>query len=194
MPATLMARRPRWAARSTQRHIDPAPAEPGLYRTVTGAEAISLGPRRRRAACRARRCSSAAIRSRLPRAILHHLSRLKEYGVTTFQAEDEIAAIGSAIGASFAGALGVTSSSGPGNRAQDRGDGPRDHDRASAGHRQLAARRALDRPSDQDRAVRPLPGGLWPQRRRADAGDRRPLAGRRVRLRDRGGAGSRSST
>jgi 2-oxoglutarate ferredoxin oxidoreductase subunit alpha len=47
-------------------------------------------------------------------AILHHLSRLKEYGVTTFQAEDEIAAIGAAIGASFAGSLGVTSSSGPG--------------------------------------------------------------------------------
>jgi 2-oxoglutarate ferredoxin oxidoreductase subunit alpha len=47
-------------------------------------------------------------------AILHHLSRLKEFGVTTFQAEDEIAAIGSAIGASYAGSLGVTSSSGPG--------------------------------------------------------------------------------
>src|SRR6202007_959184 len=47
-------------------------------------------------------------------AILHHLSRLKEYGVTTFQAEDEIAAIASAIGASYAGKLGVTSSSGPG--------------------------------------------------------------------------------
>ena len=47
-------------------------------------------------------------------AILHHLSRLKEFGVTTFQAEDEIAAIGSAIGAAYAGSLGVTSSSGPG--------------------------------------------------------------------------------
>ncbi|MDB5681026.1 MAG: 2-oxoglutarate ferredoxin oxidoreductase subunit alpha, partial [Sphingomonas bacterium] len=47
-------------------------------------------------------------------AILHHLSRLKEYRVTTFQAEDEIAAIASAIGASYAGQLGVTSSSGPG--------------------------------------------------------------------------------
>ena len=47
-------------------------------------------------------------------AILHHLSRLKEFGVTTFQAEDEIAAICSAIGASYGGALGVTSSSGPG--------------------------------------------------------------------------------
>ena len=60
------------------------------------------------------RCSSAAIRSRPASAILHHLSRLKEYGVTTFQAEDEIAAIAAAIGASFAGSLGVTSSSGPG--------------------------------------------------------------------------------
>ena len=47
-------------------------------------------------------------------AILHHLSRLKEYGITTFQAEDEIAAICAAIGASYAGQLGVTSSSGPG--------------------------------------------------------------------------------
>src|SRR5215213_6809553 len=96
-----------------QRHIDPAPAEPGLYRTVTGAEAISLG------------LVAGAKLAGLPMffggypitpasAILHHLSRLKEYGVTTFQAEDEIAAIGSAIGASYAGALGVTSSSGPG--------------------------------------------------------------------------------
>ena len=47
-------------------------------------------------------------------SILHSLAALKAYGVLTFQAEDEIAAICSAIGASFAGALGVTSSSGPG--------------------------------------------------------------------------------
>jgi 2-oxoglutarate ferredoxin oxidoreductase subunit alpha len=47
-------------------------------------------------------------------AILHHLARMKEFGVTTFQAEDEIAAICAAIGASYAGQLGVTSSSGPG--------------------------------------------------------------------------------
>ena len=96
-----------------QHHIAPAPAEPGLYRTVTGAEAISLG------------LVAGAQLAGLPMffggypitpasAILHHLSRLKEYRVTTFQAEDEIAAIGSAIGASFAGSLGVTSSSGPG--------------------------------------------------------------------------------
>ena len=95
------------------RHIDRAPAEPGLYRTVTGAEAISLG------------LVAGAKLAGLPMffggypitpasAILHHLSRLKQFGVTTFQAEDEIAAICSAIGASYAGSLGVTSSSGPG--------------------------------------------------------------------------------
>src|SRR4051794_29301728 len=96
-----------------QQHLSPAPAAPGLYRTVTGAEAISIG------------LVAGAQLAGLPMffggypitpasAILHHLSRLKEFGVTTFQAEDEIAAIGSAIGASYAGSLGVTSSSGPG--------------------------------------------------------------------------------
>jgi 2-oxoglutarate ferredoxin oxidoreductase subunit alpha len=96
-----------------QRHIDPAPAEPGLYRTVTGAEAVSLG-----LVAGARLAGLPMFFGGYPitpaSAILHHLSRLKEYGVTTFQAEDEIAAIGSAIGASYAGSLGVTSSSGPG--------------------------------------------------------------------------------
>jgi 2-oxoglutarate ferredoxin oxidoreductase subunit alpha len=96
-----------------QHHISAAPAEPGLYRTVTGAESISLG------------LVAGSQLAGLPMffggypitpasAILHHLSRLKEYQVTTFQAEDEIAAIASAIGASYAGSLGVTSSSGPG--------------------------------------------------------------------------------
>jgi 2-oxoglutarate ferredoxin oxidoreductase subunit alpha len=47
-------------------------------------------------------------------AILHYLTKMKEFGVTTFQAEDEIAAIASAVGAAYAGSLGVTSSSGPG--------------------------------------------------------------------------------
>ncbi|WP_420607918.1 2-oxoacid:acceptor oxidoreductase subunit alpha [Novosphingopyxis sp.] len=96
-----------------QHRVDPAPAEPGLYRTVNGAEAVALG------------LVAGAQLAGLPMffggypitpasAILHHLSRLKEFGVTTFQAEDEIAAICSAIGASYAGQLGVTSSSGPG--------------------------------------------------------------------------------
>ncbi|HEX8528339.1 2-oxoacid:acceptor oxidoreductase subunit alpha [Allosphingosinicella sp.] len=94
-------------------HIDPAPAEPGLYRTVTGAEAISIG-----LVAGAQLAGLKMFFGGYPitpaSAILHHLSRLKEYGVTTFQAEDEIAAIGAAIGASFTGQLGVTSSSGPG--------------------------------------------------------------------------------
>src|SRR4051812_35004025 len=96
-----------------QHHIDPAPAEPGLYRTVTGAEAISLG-----LVVGTQLAGLKMFFGGYPitpaSAILHHLSRLKEYGVTTFQAEDEIAAVGSAIGASYAGSLGVTSSSGPG--------------------------------------------------------------------------------
>lgn len=94
-------------------HIDAAPAEPGLYRTVTGAESLALGL--------VAGCQLAGLNMFFggypitpASALLHHLSRLKEYGITTFQAEDEIAAICSAIGASYAGQLGITSSSGPG--------------------------------------------------------------------------------
>ncbi len=96
-----------------QHHIAKAEAEPGLYRTVTGSDSIALG------------LVAGAQLAGLPMffggypitpasAILHNLSKYKEYGVTTFQAEDEIAAIASAIGASYAGQLGITSSSGPG--------------------------------------------------------------------------------
>ncbi|HET9458840.1 MAG TPA: 2-oxoacid:acceptor oxidoreductase subunit alpha [Sphingomicrobium sp.] len=94
-------------------HIAPAPAEPGLYRTVTGAEALALGLV---AGCRLAGLDmffgSYPITPASP--LLHHLARLKEFGITTFQAEDEIAAICAAIGASYAGQLGITSSSGPG--------------------------------------------------------------------------------
>ena len=97
----------------SQHIIAPAEAEPGLYRTITGAEAISLG-----LVAGAKLANLRIFFGGYPitpaSAILHHLSRLKEFGVTTFQAEDEIAAIASAIGASYAGSLGVTSSSGPG--------------------------------------------------------------------------------
>ncbi len=90
-----------------------APAEPGTYRTVTGAESLSLG-----LVAGARLAGLPMFFGGYPitpaSAILHHLSRLKEFGVTTFQAEDEIAAITAAIGASYAGSLGITSSSGPG--------------------------------------------------------------------------------
>ncbi len=96
-----------------QREIGPAPAEPGLYRTVTGAESLALGLV---AGCKLAGLKmffgSYPITPASP--LLHHLARLKEFGITTFQAEDEIAAICAAIGASYAGQLGMTSSSGPG--------------------------------------------------------------------------------
>jgi len=96
-----------------QQHLDPVPSAPGLYRTVTGAEAISYG-----LVAGAQLAGLKMFFGGYPitpaSAILHNLVKLKEFGVTTFQAEDEIAAICSAIGASYAGQLGVTSSSGPG--------------------------------------------------------------------------------
>ena len=73
--------------------------------------------------------------------ILHQLPDVKHFGVRTFQAEDEIAAIGAAIGASFGGALGLTATSGPGICAQERGHRPGRHDRAAARHHRRAARR-----------------------------------------------------
>jgi 2-oxoglutarate ferredoxin oxidoreductase subunit alpha len=97
----------------SQRQVAAAPAEPGLYRTVTGADSISLG-----LVAGAQLAGLKMFFGGYPitpaSAILHALARYKEYGVTTFQAEDEIAAIASALGASYAGQLGVTSSSGPG--------------------------------------------------------------------------------
>jgi 2-oxoglutarate ferredoxin oxidoreductase subunit alpha len=96
-----------------KRHLDAAPAEPGLYRTVTGAEALGIGlVAGAQLAGLDMFFGSYPITPASP--LLHHLSRLKEFGITTFQAEDEIAAVCAAIGASYAGQLGVTSSSGPG--------------------------------------------------------------------------------
>src|SRR5919199_1905402 len=93
--------------------IKPAPMAPGRYRNISGNQALALG------------IVAAGQRSGLPvflgaypitpaSDILHELSRHKSFGVRTFQAEDEIAGITSAIGASFGGALGVTTTSGPG--------------------------------------------------------------------------------
>jgi len=93
--------------------VEALEAEPGLYRTVTGAEAVSIG-----LVAGAQLAGLSMFFGGYPitpaSAILHNLTKMKEFGVTTFQAEDEIAAICAAIGASYAGQLGVTSSSGPG--------------------------------------------------------------------------------
>ncbi|TYL46445.1 2-oxoglutarate ferredoxin oxidoreductase subunit alpha, partial [Nocardioides sp. BGMRC 2183] len=93
--------------------VKPAPAPPGRYRNITGNTALSYG------------LVAAGRLSGLPvlvgaypitpaSDILHELSKHKNFGVTTFQAEDEIAAVGATVGAAFAGALGVTATSGPG--------------------------------------------------------------------------------
>lgn len=93
--------------------VKPAPMRSGTYRNISGNLALSYG------------LVAASVQSRLPlflgaypitpaSDILHELSKHKRFGVTTFQAEDEIAGIGAALGASFGGALGVTTTSGPG--------------------------------------------------------------------------------
>ena len=93
--------------------VAPAKMPPGTYRNITGNTALALG------------LVAAAHRAGLPLVlgsypitpasdILHALAALKRHGVTTMQAEDEIAGIGIALGASFGGAIGVTTTSGPG--------------------------------------------------------------------------------
>ncbi len=95
--------------------------------------------------------------------ILHQLSGYKAFGVKTFQAEDEIAAIGAAIGASYGGALGMTASSGPGIALKTEAMGLAVMVELPArGHRR-PARRSLDRHADQDRAGRPAAGHVRAQ-------------------------------
>jgi 2-oxoglutarate ferredoxin oxidoreductase subunit alpha len=93
--------------------VEPAEMAPGLYRSMTGNRALAWG------------LLAAAQRTRLPMVygaypitpasdVLHELSLHKRFRVRTFQAEDEIAAVGSVIGAAFGGAIGVCATSGPG--------------------------------------------------------------------------------
>jgi 2-oxoglutarate ferredoxin oxidoreductase subunit alpha len=93
--------------------VKPAPMAPGRYRNISGNQALAYG------------IVAAGQRSGLPvflgaypitpaSDILHELSKHKAFDVRTFQAEDEIAGIGAALGAAFGGALGVTTTSGPG--------------------------------------------------------------------------------
>jgi len=96
-----------------QYEIKPAPMSAGTYRNITGNLALSYG------------LIAGSTQSGLPlflgsypitpaSDILHELSKHKRFGVTTFQAEDEISGVGAALGAAFGGRLGVTSTSGPG--------------------------------------------------------------------------------
>ena len=96
-----------------QYEVAPAALAPGLYRQITGNQALAYG------------LIAASVKSKLPlflgaypitpaSGILEELAHHKNFGVRTFQAEDEIAAVGAALGASFGGALGVCTSAGPG--------------------------------------------------------------------------------
>ena len=97
----------------THYRVKPARLAPGTYRNITGNEAAALGfLAASRLADRPLFYGSYPITPASD--ILHQLAGYKTFGVKTFQAEDEIAAIGSAIGASYGGALGLTASSGPG--------------------------------------------------------------------------------
>ncbi len=94
-------------------HIAPAEIAPGTYRTVTGTEALAWGlTKGAELAGLEMLFASYPITPASP--LLHSLAKMQHLGVTTFQAEDEIAAACAAIGASYAGNIGVTSSSGPG--------------------------------------------------------------------------------
>jgi 2-oxoglutarate/2-oxoacid ferredoxin oxidoreductase subunit alpha len=98
---------------AVQYEVKPAALQPGVYRNITGNQALAYG------------LVAASVKSGLSlflgaypitpaSGILEELARHKSFGVRTFQAEDEIAAAGAALGASFGGALGVCTSSGPG--------------------------------------------------------------------------------
>jgi 2-oxoglutarate/2-oxoacid ferredoxin oxidoreductase subunit alpha len=97
----------------THYRVAPAKLAPGTYRNITGNEATALGMlAASKLAGRPLFYGSYPITPASD--ILHQLSGYKNFGVKTFQAEDEIAAIGAAIGASYGGAMGMTASSGPG--------------------------------------------------------------------------------
>jgi len=97
----------------THYRVKPAKLAPGVYRNITGNEATALGfLAASKLAGRPLFYGSYPITPASD--ILHQLSGYKAFGVKTFQAEDEIAAIGAAIGASYGGSLGLTASSGPG--------------------------------------------------------------------------------
>jgi 2-oxoglutarate ferredoxin oxidoreductase subunit alpha len=94
--------------------VPKAVAPPGLYRTINGTDAIAFGLIAGVQAAGIEQLMFSGYPITPASALLHQLASMKQYGVVTFQAEDEIAAICAAIGASWTGSLGVTSSSGPG--------------------------------------------------------------------------------
>ncbi len=93
--------------------VDRAKMEPGMYRSIMGNQALSMG-----LVAASQKASLPLFLGSYPITpasdILHELSKYKNFGIRTFQAEDEIAGIGAAIGASYGGSIGLTTTSGPG--------------------------------------------------------------------------------
>ena len=156
---------------SVRYEVKPAPIAPGKYRNITGNTALAYG------------LIAAGQLAKLPlflgsypitpaSDILHELAKHKKFGVRTFQAEDEISAASSALGAAFGGSLAVTTTSGPGMLLKAETVGLAvsvelpllvvDVQRAGPVHRH----------ADQDRAGRPADGAVRPQRRVPGAGGR----------------------
>ena len=148
--------------------VKPAPMAAGTYRNITGNLALAYG------------LVAGGVQSGLPvflgsypitpaSDILHELSKHKSFGVTTFQAEDEIAGVGAAIGASFAGHLGVTTTSGPGIALKSEAIGLAVMTELPLLVIDVQRGGPSTGPADQDRAGRPAAGDVRPQRRGAGA-------------------------
>lgn len=98
---------------TTQIKVEKARMQPGVYRSIMGNQALAYG-----LIAASEKCGLPMFLGSYPITpasdILHELSRHKNFGIRTFQAEDEIAGIASAIGAAYGGSLGITTTSGPG--------------------------------------------------------------------------------
>ena len=173
--------------------VKAAPQEPGLYTNVTGNTATAWG------------MVAAGQLAKLPvflgsypitpaSDILHELSNHKNFGVRTFQAEDEIAGVGAALGAAFGGHLAYTTTSGPGVALKGETIGLAVSVELPLVIIDVQRGGPVHRPPDQDRSERPDDGHVRPSRRsptaRSSLRQRRPTASRWPSKR----RGSRSST
>ena len=142
--------------------VPAAPVEKGTYRNIGGNMATAWG-----LIAAAQLSGLELVLGSYPITpasdVLHELSKYKHYGVTTIQAEDEIAAVCTAIGASYAGAIGCHHDQRARRGAEERSAGPRHRHRAAARGGQRPARRAQYRAAHQDRTGGPAAGRLRPQ-------------------------------
>ena len=140
--------------------IPPAQLSPGVYRNLSGNQALAMG-----FVVAAQKAGLKLFLGSYPITpasdILHELSQYKDFGVMTFQAEDEIAAITSAIGASYSGALAMTTTSGPGMALKTEAMGLAIMTELPLVIVRRAARRSVNRPADEDRTSGLVASALW---------------------------------